>query len=165
MSACDCRPSFFEHACTMLSSHPVKRKRVADASKARAATTSIRARLPSSSRTLRREKKSPLLVRKMVSRNASLKKEKLRRDKGRASALRTGRTTSASKKQRKVKELRGKKMAADGAVWYLAHWEGCDSDEDSWEQAAGLGSDEWLVSEWEAEQVALRKPAISVRAA
>jgi len=65
---------------------------------------------------------------------------------------------------RRVGELRGKKMHADGTIWYLAHWEEGDTDDDTWEQAAGLGSDEWLVSEWEAEQTALRKPAISVRA-
>jgi len=63
-----------------------------------------------------------------------------------------------------VGELRGKKLHPDGTVWYLAHWEEGDTEDDTWEQAAGLGRDEWLVSEWEAEQTALRKPAISVRA-
>lgn len=61
-------------------------------------------------------------------------------------------------------ELLGKKMAADGTVWYLAHWEGCDTEDDTWEQAVGLGSDEWLVSEWEANVAALRNPEISLRA-
>jgi hypothetical protein len=131
--------------------------------------------LLSSSRTPRREQKTPLLIRKMASRNAGVparwrasagvEKGKDRRDKGRASAFLAGRKTTALKKQRRVAELRGKKMAADGTVWYLVHWEGSDSEENTWEQAAGLGSDEWLVSEWEAEQSALRKPAISVRAA
>jgi len=60
---------------------------------------------------------------------------------------------------RKLEEIRGKKMQADGTVLYLAHWQGCDTDDDTWEHAAGLGSDEWLVSEWEAEQADLCKPA------
>ena len=58
---------------------------------------------------------------------------------------------------RRVGELRGKKTDVTGIVWYLAHWEGGDTDDDTWEQAAGLGSDEWLVSEWEAEQTALQE--------
>ena len=66
--------------------------------------------------------------------------------------------------ERRVAELRGKKMAADGTVWYLAHWEGGDTEDDTWEQAVGLGSDEWMVSEWEANLAALRKPEISRRA-
>jgi len=65
--------------------------------------------------------------------------------------------------KRKVGELRGKKIDANSTAWYVAHWEEGNTDDDTWEQAAGLGSDEWLVSEWEAEQTALRTPAISVR--
>jgi hypothetical protein len=65
--------------------------------------------------------------------------------------------------KRRVAELRGKKMSADNTVWYLAHWEGCDTEDDTWVPPADLGSDEWLVSEWEAEQIALRKPAISLK--
>ena len=65
--------------------------------------------------------------------------------------------------EKKLEEIRGKKMTADGTVLYLAHWQGTDSDDDTWEHAAGLGSDEWLVSEWEAEQTALRKPNISLK--
>ena len=36
--------------------------------------------------------------------------------------------------------------------------EGYASETDSWEQAEALGCDEWMVSEWEAEQKALLKP-------
>ena len=59
---------------------------------------------------------------------------------------------------RRLEEIRGKKMDADGTVRYLAHWEGYASETDSWEQAEALGCDEWMVSEWEAEQKALLKP-------
>ena len=71
--------------------------------------------------------------------------------------------TKDSGSKRRVAELRGKKMSADNTVWYLAHWEGCDTEDDTWVPPADLGSDEWLVSEWEAEQIALRKPAISLK--
>ena len=36
---------------------------------------------------------------------------------------------------------------------YLVHWDATNSDEDTWEEAAALGPDEWQVSEWEAEQL------------
>ena len=65
---------------------------------------------------------------------------------------------------RRLEEIRGKKMDADGTVCYLAHWEGSASEADTWEQAAALGRDEWMVSEWEAEQKALHKPDGAVRA-
>ena len=55
-------------------------------------------------------------------------------------------------------------MDADGTVCYLAHWEGSASEADTWEQAAALGRDEWMVSEWEAEQKALQKPDVAVHA-
>ena len=71
--------------------------------------------------------------------------------------------TKDSGSKRRVAELRGKKMSADNTVWYLAHWEGCETEDDTWVPPADLGSDEWLVSEWEAEQIALRKPAISLK--
>ena len=49
---------------------------------------------------------------------------------------------------RGVEELRGKKIE-NGKVLYLAHWSGATSDDDTWMEAAQLGKDEWLVSEWE----------------
>ena len=52
----------------------------------------------------------------------------------------------------------GKKVE-DGKVWYLVRWQGSGGaaswdDEDTWEEAASLGEDEWLVSEWEQDQEA-----------
>jgi hypothetical protein len=35
---------------------------------------------------------------------------------------------------------------------YQVQWKGCTSEDDTWEEAAALGKDEWLVSEWEEEQ-------------
>jgi len=55
------------------------------------------------------------------------------------------------KKGKRVQELRGRKKTPDGRVMYLAHWSGTTSDDDSWVEAAQLGKDEWLVSEWEQE--------------
>ena len=52
--------------------------------------------------------------------------------------------------EREVEELLGKKLEA-GKVLYLVHWKGCTQQEDTWEEAAALGKDEWLVSEWETE--------------
>jgi hypothetical protein len=45
-------------------------------------------------------------------------------------------------------------------VLYLVHWKGTSSGEDTWEEAAALGQDEWLVSEWEHDQLsAAQQPA------
>ena len=51
------------------------------------------------------------------------------------------------------------KKVEDGKVWYLVRWQGSGGaaswdDEDTWEEAASLGEDEWLVSEWEQDQEA-----------
>jgi hypothetical protein len=56
---------------------------------------------------------------------------------------------------KRVHQLLGKKLA-DGKVWYLVRWLGTASsdDDDTWEEAASLGEDEWLVSEWEQDQEA-----------
>jgi len=60
-----------------------------------------------------------------------------------------------SRPERAVNQLLGKKLA-DGKVLYLVRWHGTASsdDEDTWEEAASLGKDEWLVSEWEQDQEA-----------
>jgi len=54
--------------------------------------------------------------------------------------------------ERKLAEIRSKKTL-EGKVLYLVHWDATNSDEDTWEEAAALGPDEWQVSEWEAEQL------------
>ena len=42
----------------------------------------------------------------------------------------------------------------------MVHWKGASSGEDTWEEAAALGQDEWLVSEWEHDQAsAAQQPA------
>jgi hypothetical protein len=70
----------------------------------------------------------------------------------RKSTRQDGQKQQSKVAERKFAEIRSKKTF-EGKVLYLVHWDATNSEEDTWEEAAALGPDEWQVSEWEAEQL------------